>query len=481
MPNIAAGASATFSMGANQSLSIQAPGGAVASISVDGTVREVVSGARIVGPYAGSVTVAAQGGSIFYEVQAGRVNIGAAGPLLRVGGNVGTRIFGGRMGSFTTSASGTTFHTAFAVAQHFDAVRVILANGSSAGTLDLSACRVSVLSDFSTDSARNNSGGSWTTVTFGGATATSIPAAPGSDSRRGYLVSDWIALSSAARIDGGTFPIVAVRAFHNVVSTAITVMGNGGTDNFTPWKTKPDGRVWVSRKYDGNAVTTPSNLTSTTDISQSSIVGVQYAARGRVVTVFANGDSITEGRGTYVNEGFVMPACNALSDINGVAFEYSNIGWSGSNSPTIRDRTLDVLNAGLAPDIMVLPCGSPNDQTTITTSTIASQRQCLARQLVELRAHNVVPLIWTWLPSNTSVKNYGATDSLRRDYNADVLSWRNRDLLVADTSAAISGATDGAGQVQMTSGSTSDNIHPNDAGNALLAPAIVEQLQNIAL
>lgn len=59
----------------------------------------------------------------------------------------------------------------------------------------------------------------------------------------------------------------------------------------------------------------------------SPVVGIEYMARRRVVSVAGFGDSITEGRGTYLGEGFGQPECVALSDnSSGIAFEWSNLG-----------------------------------------------------------------------------------------------------------------------------------------------------------
>ena len=87
-------------------------------------------------------------------------------------------------------------------------------------------------------------------------------------------------------------------------------------------------------------------------------------------------------------------------------------------------------------------------------------------------------LVWTWIPSNTSVKTYGATESLRIAYNESVKSSLKRDTIIFDASTLISGAVDGTGQMQMKVGSTTDNIHPNDQGNLVdLAPNLIPLLR----
>ena len=390
----------------------------------------------------------------------------AYGPLGR-GGNIGTRIFGGRMGTFDNTTQ-QTFHVVLTTAQHFDAVRLIFANGTTS-TATVGVAKVSPLSDLSTAANQNNSGGTWTSVTFAGGSATgTIPAAGGASFRRSFLLSDWISVSSLDRVDGGTFPAIAVRAYISTSGT-IGVLGNG-TDIFTNWDTNPSGRVHIMRNQAGDQVTAPGGFSSTTNTSQSPIVGIQYAARGRVITVMGIGDSITEGRGTYKGEGFGMPACAAISDINGVAVEWSNCGWSGASPSQIMALGVDTLQY-FSPDIFVLPNGSPNvSAAPITASGITSSRQMLYRLLAECQIKGVRPLIWTWLPTNDTVKAWNSSDSLRRAWNDDTRRLATqRGLLVLDADAVLAGVDNGAGQIQMLAGSSSDGVHPNDTGNALLA------------
>lgn len=376
--------------------------------------------------------------------------------------SVGTRIFGGRMGAFDNTTQ-KTFNVCCTLAQKFDAVRLIFANGNTGGTLGVGVTKVSVRENLAT---YNNSNNAWTAVTFGGSSTGTVAAAPGS-SRRSYLLSDWIEINSLDRDDGGTFPVLYMRSYIST-SGSITIMGNG-TDSFTNWVTRSNGRIWCMRYQDGDQCTTPTGFTNTTDRSQCPIVGVQYSARGQVVTVMGVGDSITEGRGTYLGEGWGVPACEELSNMSGTAFEWCNAAWTGVSTGPIRDLVLDILGAGIYPDILFVPCGSPNDvSTTITSAQVLAMRARLARVLAECRAYQVRPVVWTWLPSNYAAKTYGSSDSSRIALNSDVVSWARRGMDICDFSAALSGSVDGNGQVTMVSGTTADNIHPNDSGNVLL-------------
>jgi lysophospholipase L1-like esterase len=165
-----------------------------------------------------------------------------------------------------------------------------------------------------------------------------------------------------------------------------------------------------------------------------------------------------------------MPASAAISEINGVAVEWANCGWSGADPSQIMAFGVDTLQY-FSPDILVLPNGSPNvSAAPITASGITSSRQMLYRLLAECQIKGVRPLIWTWLPTNDTTKAWNSSDSLRRAWNDDTRRLATqRGLLVLDADAVLAGVDNGAGQIQMLAGSNSDGIHPNDTGNALLA------------
>lgn len=373
-----------------------------------------------------------------------------------------------RMGAFDNGVP-KTFRAIIALAQHADRVRIVFANGATGATYTVAGCNVRALPDLVSALPAP------TAATLPSAGV--VPVAP-TAARRGYLVSNWVDISTVDRTDGGAFPLLCIDAY---VSTAasISILGNGGSDNFANWATRPNGRIWIMRHNDGDCVTTPANFVSTTNRIQSPIVGVQYVARGRVVTVMGVGDSITDGRGTYIGEGFGLPACEAVSSMSGVAVEWWNNGWAGLGlgnwaAPGFED----MIAAGLIPDIVITPNGSPNEfGTPILASNIASSRQSLARILHAARENQVTPIVWTVLPTNPAIKDYNASDALRVGHNAATLQMAQRGVHVVDMAAALSGVTDGDGQVNILAGCTTDNIHPNDAGNALMRDLLIQALR----
>lgn len=404
-------------------------------------------------------------------------------------GSVGTRAISGRtarvQGLTTTSR---TFETLIALACPFDAIRVGFCMGQTSGvdavTPNIVAGVAAVPSTLDADITTATP----TPLLFGGSGTGTLPPSPALG-RRTIQWSDWLGLPSVPRTDGGTLPLLCIRSNLYLSSGTgnVVMMGDSASsDSFTNWATKPDGRIFrLLSKGGGFSAGSWSGMSLANSVAANTgpAVIVQYVARGRVHNLVGFGDSITDGRSTYLGEGFGHPAAASLSsNTAGVAFEWSNFAWSGQNTTEMRVNISDAIASGIF-DVgswtAVLPNGSPNDvSTTITPAQISTMRGniALARQL--LATKRVDSLVWTWLPSNTAVKNYGSTDSLRTAYNDELRAWAGRGAVVPDFDAALAGVTSG-NQVQMLAGSTSDNIHPNDTGNALLSPRLINGLKRL--
>lgn len=393
-------------------------------------------------------------------------------------GNIGMRMFGGRMEyPFNDGGTAKTHHTVFTTAREFDGVQIILcaSNTASVPVTKLAVCPLPNATDL------NGSALTWTAGTFAGSAAGTIPARV-KNRKRTYLVSDIIPVSSVPRDDGGAYPLLAARAYLGTPGTYIMLNNSTASQNLSNWATHPSGRIHVMRYADGDCVATPASFADTTNRSTSPIVGIIYYARGRVVNVCGFGDSITEGQGTYKGEGWGFPLCQEMTGPD-VAYEWSNFGWAGLTmagsgaTGGIHDQLTDAVAAGLPIDVAAFATGSPNDfvlsPPEITNALLNTQcRQPFARMLGAATGAGAVPVVWTWLPSNAAAKDYSATDALRIAHNEACRSVVKHVGPFVDTATALSGAVDADGQTEMLSGSTSDNIHPNGAGNALLVPVV---------
>jgi hypothetical protein len=402
-------------------------------------------------------------------------------PSTRFGGKMAATGYAGRMELAFDNTVPKTHRAIFTTAQHFDAVRVIFGHGGAA-PLHVAKFAVAVLDDPANYAL---AGVTWVPGTSNGAADATVPARKGVG-RRGLLRSDIIPISSLTRADGATkCPFIAVAAYGDT-QASLTLIGKAdGTTNLTPWATHPT-RPRLYRYNDGDCVSSPASFTSTDNRSTSFIVGVEYLARGRVVGVAAVGDSISNGEGsgiTYPGATSPFLACVDLSDLADVCYDFINWGWSGVNTTAIKNQVLDVLEAGIVPEIMFIPTGSPNDiATTIVNDHIDLMKKNLAVAIEAMEARGVEPAQWLWLPSNTVVKAYGATDSVRVAYNDAKRLEAGRGIVVMDADAIIAGAADGSGQIQMNAAYESDGIHPDDPGHAVLMPLAkntILALQNV--
>ena len=96
--------------------------------------------------------------------------------------------------------------------------------------------------------------------------------------------------------------------------------------------------------------------------------------------------------------------------------------------------------------------------------------------------NDVLPIAWTMLPANytgSQAKQYGATDSFRRDWNAETLALGPRGQYALDFSTQVSGAAHATGQVEFAPGMTDDGLHLNDAGNDALAAYLQTQISRL--
>ncbi|OZF40735.1 hypothetical protein CH296_00315 [Rhodococcus sp. 14-2496-1d] len=391
-------------------------------------------------------------------------------------GNVGQRIFGGRMGLYNASVA-KTFQVTCEVQQHFDAIQVIFANqkpGYSDNVVNMKASVLPSAADL------NGSAGPWTTVTKSGLLRMALPISPATG-RLSYALSDVIPLASIPRTDGGSKPLVVVRVY--MTGGDITVLGNGTpgtptTDDFTNWASRTNGRRWVMRQMDGDGVSTPTAFTSTTNVSQSPIVGIRYWSRGRVVNLMVVGDSISDGRGTYLGEGFGGLVADRLTS-DALAVEYSNCGWSGQATSIFGERAIDIVHSDVKPDILVFPNSSPNNESALTDAGFAASDAMYQRVLAACARTGVTPVLWTMIPTDPSIHAWGAADSKRLAANARALALRDRGVLVADTSTPLSGATS-SGQVLPIAGKLPDGIHPGDGANVDMADPITPLVSRAA-
>jgi hypothetical protein len=401
---------------------------------------------------------------------------------------IGTHLFTGMTEYvFDNSASGGgTFRTVFTLPAAVSRMRAIFALSNS-GAINIARAAIQPIATLAGVSSIPN--GSWTALSFDGAEGDVIPTRP-NNNRRSYVASDWANVASIARTDDPTkLPLVAVAAYLPD-EVGIRMLGNASNDlDRTNWATHPD-RPWISRYDDGDCVTTPANFTSTTNISNTPIIGIQYElVSGEVLTIGAIGDSITECVATGTTYRGASWAFETALDLQSelLSVDCANIGWTGASVEAIGYQWIDYLAFCEAyeltvPSLVFCPDATPNSFTPpITNPQINTQFVLMRDAMKQIKSAGSLPIGWTIIPTNPANKDYGSSDSLRRDYND---RWRNdyagNGITVADMDEVMAGVLDGDGQMQIGVGLTSDNIHPNDAGIQAMASVALPAVRSVA-
>lgn len=406
------------------------------------------------------------------------LGIGVSGESTSYPSNRGSRTLGGRISSFNNGTQ-QSFQLTSTIETEAVGIRPVLASNNGAYSGLLLNCKMSALASIADP---NNSAGTWVQATCADLIPITIEIAPTvsgfSYNRLAYTLPDYIRLPSVARSDGGLFPLYSCRAYF-AADSALPVLGNGA-DNFTNWATRPDGRSFIMRKVAGDAVTTPSAWNSglsgyATNISQCPIIGFDYLAKGRVDTVGRVGDSIIEGRATYLQEDYIQTALNQLSTSNH-PIESSNFGWSSSPSTGtlgFMQRALDILNSPLKPKLLAFEMGSCNDSTPITQSVVNDWKYNTSVLIAACKEVGVIPLPITIMATSYAGHSNGSSDSLRLAFNAEMITaFTNSGITYFDSATPVAGLTEGHGQQEMNLLYTDDGVHPNTAGNNLLGGLI---------
>ncbi|WP_230771290.1 SGNH/GDSL hydrolase family protein [Sphingomonas sp. Leaf4] len=413
----------------------------------------------------------------------------AAMPALVRPQRVATRIFGGRIYNVRpVTTDVVTYETLIALAAPAEAIRVLFAFGQTVAG-DAVTPRATVTAASVASIGQIQAGETVLVpvpdcVPSGGTIPQFAPA--GAAGRRVFYRSAWVSLPSMPRGDGHGGALYAVRTSLSLADGGgnVVLLGNG-TDRFDNWDAHPSGRLFRMRSKIGVSATNWAGMTDANSIAAtgSPVVGLEYLARGKVVSVMGFGDSIAEGRGTYLNEGFGLPACVAASrNPGGIAFEWSNLGWSGHAMAQTTEQVQAAIAFGLRPSLAVVPLGSPNNASggAITPAQVGAMRLQVAEATAALERAGVPVLPFTWAPTDPRIRAYGASDALRRAYGADAAAMARGGGMVCDFAEALSGPPDAQGQSVPPANLMPDGIHPGDAGNAILANLLRAALDRMA-
>jgi len=409
--------------------------------------------------------------------------------------NIGTRIFTVMNTSQTAGAGNNrTYLNQIALEQHFDAIQLIYLNAESSG-YQIGDVAIGVSDGVD---PLNPIAGSCIPVSFGGVTPTAaapitLPASTGTAADPDFYFSDMMSMSSIARTDGGVLPLLHVRTYYPSTATSKTlaVFNNTGVAGSDAWGVSPPGgRIWKNQFKTGNFATITSGSvptwTDSGDHIHSGLCGVRYLARGCVVTVMMIGDSTVHGMTSssttgvaVLGAGPVLRACHNVSNINSIAFQDASCGVSGQNISQYYTRAVRLIPL-FKPDIVMFLAGSQNSPS-ITNVGAKSSAYYTARVQQLCKDNGSLCVVMTEMAENNAegVSSYTAPqDTIRQNYNTDLMSRRNKGLLAVDIAGAISAgglpAPNKVGYVQVPGYG-----HPNDIGYDAMAVPIAAELLRI--
>lgn len=202
---------------------------------------------------------------------------------------------------------------------------------------------------------------------FSGTTrSVTIPAAIGSGNATipSFVYSNWVAINSVARSDGGTKPLLQLRSWETAGVSAFNI----DTGSQGQYNTQMVGREILSQiasDTDGSRVTSAASYGFTlTTSGWMPPVFIEFRSAVQVVTIATIGDSLANGQIASAppnnkSAGWVNTAAAAIST-TGVPVAYLNIGYSGNPAGSFRE-TARTIRDNLVPSILVVSGGSPND------------------------------------------------------------------------------------------------------------------------
>lgn len=384
-------------------------------------------------------------------------------------------------GKYIVTANSTeyTFHLQMELEGRVNAVRILIPNGD---TSEVSGVKAAIgfgaVLGAHTDADAITPSGGWTNITWDGSATVDLPAGT-SGSVPSWSASDWIDVQSLERTDGGERPVVHVRI---LATGAITRISANDYDDHQVVGSAD--RVYRQRRQTVDGITTPANFTSNTWNDACHVCLIQYMTDVPGLCVAGFGDSIMGGTGaTLRGNAWGLRGCSAVSTLD-LPVQWLNCGEGNSNGATWAAKAaalLAVMGPSSSPNLIMVPIGGPNDASgTLETSEVNDMRNdfALIKRHIATLAPSATLLPVTWIPENASSTDYGATDSLRRDYNdrARAGSWS-----VMDADAILAGVMDVDGQVEFLAGTTDDGLHPNDTGHELLGAELANLLGTVVL
>ena len=318
----------------------------------------------------------------------------------------------------------------------------------------------------------------WRAVTWAGASSINVAAATAVQQ---FQLSDWQPLSSVARTDGGTRPLLLWRTWRPGAASGNWSFNICGATARTASAAMRQ-RTFVASQAFSDAVTT---LGATVSLG-TTVVPVAPIVRFTVpvLSVWGIGDSTMQGSAQAPDalSTWGLRACNDVSTPTRPVV-WANFGAASQTASTAWNAAKAALSAGCpAPSVFVIEPASVNDPTAPATPTVRDRENqiSLALDVVATAAQYRVPYI-VFVPLMPYNSLSLASDNFRKATNAAIAGIAAANgVTVLDLSALGDAASPERWVTAYNdgTGAAGDGIHPDeDAFDAVMSPKLATVLR----
>lgn len=272
------------------------------------------------------------------------------------------------------------------------------------------------------------------------------------------LVSDWLALPSIPRTDGGSGRLICYQEF-------VPSAGNTTGNRVDIASTSLALSVTRAKAYykSGDCVTTPANFTSATEWTMAPAVWFEFLTTAGQIVVLGIGDSTVQGSdgGPPPNVG---GALRSLFEASPTTIAICNEGWASQTSAAYYTNGVAKLSA-IKGTLAVYCPWSPNDSDKYTAAGVTRMQQAALQFITACQAAGVVPALLTPCPAN-------GLNSTQEGFRRQIVAWAklvcasNIAILVDRDAVYTDYSTDTGGY---KAGLNATTLHPNATGYALEA------------
>ena len=302
--------------------------------------------------------------------------------------------------------------------------------------------------------------------------------------------TDWIPVRSASPDPTTNMRVLMIR--HLIERGQTITYANGALDGLSGLDHTTNGfGTWTGGYNNGtDHVTVPDrldrNLAQLNRLTNGSIVSaVQFATINGGIVGMTTGDSHQMGVGTKSSfNNFLYQAISAIGPkyVGRLPFGMVNCATGGATSRHFFD-CLEALLPAVRPSFVVLPGWTFNDRSPSGDNADELANNNFVARLIKAAdlcvLSGAVPIFLTPFPRNAS----NMTPTQVRPWLAlreTILSQRNGGWAVIDGSEILGRQVDARLDGTYISTFTDDDIHPNDAGHAAVAKALVPLIQSIS-